>query len=288
MKRGREAIVPILFLTIIGLAGGGCAGAGMAAAGPLLTAIQSISARSVERTLSADLGTAWTAMADTFSRMELRITGADRDGEVWLLQGVGEAVTVYARLVPVTPQMTKVSLRAEAGALFADKQTAEEILDQVKLSLVPPPVVVEREPAPEQNILAEELAALEREIRHLKLTIEAKEKERVNLRPQSGPDEMTGTVSSSDSRIVIIPPSYAFPKPLSTFSVTDGLSPPVAPGKQAAVPADPRPETEVGNQETLAGPPVRADVLIPVPAMGGRHSPAIQPRVPQKDDEFLN
>ncbi len=128
----------LVLLLAIALAGGGCAVAGMAA-GPLRTAIQAIGARSVEQTLAADLETAWTATVDTVTRMEIRIQETDRDGEAWALEGIGDEVTVYVKLVAVTPQMTKVFVRVEAGGLLADKETAEEILNQVALSVVPHP-----------------------------------------------------------------------------------------------------------------------------------------------------
>jgi hypothetical protein len=276
MKRGRDAILRLVLLLAIALAGGGCAAAGIAA-GPLLTAIQAIGGRSVERTLAADLETAWTATVDTLTQMEIHIQETDRDEEAWTLEGVGDEVTVYAKLVPVTPQMTKVFLRAEAGGLLADKETAEEILNQVALSVVPPSAVVVREPSAERDTFAEELATLEEQIRQLKLAIEDQEKDRVVHRPQPDPNEGANAVVSNGSRIVTIPPSYGIRKLPVAADATNASSPPVEPDEGVAVIDDAPPSVD-GGQEMMPAPLIRANVLTPVPAVwGSRHSPANQP-----------
>ena len=276
MKRGRDAILRLVLLLAIALAGGGCAAAGIAA-GPLLTAIQAIGGRSVERTLAADLETAWTATVDTLTQMEIRIQETDQDEEAWTLEGVGDEVTVYAKLVPVTPKMTKVFLRAEAGGLLSDKETAEEILNQVALSVVPPSAVVVREPSAEGDTFAEELAALEEQIRQLKLAIEDQEKDRVVHRPQPDPNEGANAVVSNGSRIVTIPPSYGIRKLPVAADATNASSPPVEPDEGVAMIDDAPPSVD-GGQEMLPVPLIRANVLTPVPAVwGSRHSPANQP-----------
>jgi hypothetical protein len=209
--------------------------------------------------------------------MEIRIQETDRDEEAWTLEGVGDEVTVYAKLVPVTPQMTKVFLRAEAGGLLADKDTAEEILNQVALSVVPPSAVVVREPSAEGDGFAEELAALEEQIRQLKLAIEDQEKDRVVHRPQPDPNEGANVVVSNGSRIVTIPPSYGIRKLPVAADATDASSPPVAPDEGIAMIDDAPPSVD-GGQEMLPAPLIRANVLTPVPAVwGSRHSPANQP-----------
>ena len=276
MKRGRDAILRLVLLSAIALVGGGCAGASMAA-GPLLSVLQAIGARSVEQTLAADLETAWTATVDTVTRMEIRIQETDQDEEAWSLEGVGDEVTVYVKLVPVTPQMTKVFVRVEAGGLLADKETAEEILNQVALSVVPPSAVVVREPSAEGDTFAEELAALEEQIRQLKLAIEDQEKDRVVHRPQPDPNEGANAVVSNGSRIVTIPPSYGIRKLPVAADATDASSPPVEPDEGVAMIDDAPPSVD-GGQEMLPAPLIRANVLTPVPAVwGSRHSPANQP-----------
>jgi hypothetical protein len=247
------------------------------AAGPLLSVLQAIGARSVEQTLAADLETAWTATVDTLTRMEIRIQETDRNEEAWSLEGVGDEVTVYAKLVPVTPQMTKVFLRAEAGGLLADKETAEEILNQLALSVVPPSAVVVREPSAERDTFVEELAALEEQVRQLKLAIEDQEKDRVVHRPQLDPNEGVNAVVSNGSRIMTIPPSYGIRKLPIAADATDSSSPPVELDKGVAV-IDDAPPAADEVQETLPAPLIRANVLTPLPAArGSRHSPANQP-----------
>lgn len=276
MKRGRGATLLLGCLAAIALVSSGCAGASMAA-GPLISALQAITGRSVERTLSADLETAWTATRDTLNRMDVHVRETDWDGGEWVLEGVGDEVTVHAKLVPVTPRMTRISLRAEGGKLFADKETAEEILNQVTLSLATPPVIVEREPASGQDGHAEELAALKEEIRGLKLVIEKTEADRVADRPQADPNEGTDAVVSTHSRIVTIPSSYGIRKLPVAAKGTNGSPPPVGPDERAAA-IDDTPPADDGRQETLSAPLLRADVLAPIPAArASRHLPAIQP-----------
>ncbi len=160
MKLRRETIFLFPLCVATMLAGGGCAAAGLAAAGPLLSAIGTIGSRSIERTLSADLETAWTATVETFSRMEIRVRHTDRSRDAWVLKGTGGTVELHAELAPVTPRMTKVSLRAEAGGLQADKRTTEEILNQVALSLKrQPAVAVLAHAPPDAEVSAEGVLA---------------------------------------------------------------------------------------------------------------------------------
>jgi hypothetical protein len=210
-------------------------------------------------------------------RRQHRIQETDRDEEAWALEGIGDEVTVYVKLVPVTPQMTKVFVRVEAGGLLADKETAEEILNQVALSVVPPSAVIVREPSGERDTFTEELDALEEQIRQLKLAIEDQEKDRVVHRPQPDPNEGANAVVSNGSRIMTIPPSYGIRKLPVAADATDASSPPVAPDEGAAV-IDVAPPAVDGGEETLPAPLIRANVLTPVPgARGSRHSPVNQP-----------
>ncbi len=278
-----KSSLPLFLLLAIALAGGGCAGAGMAALGPFFSVFQNITERSVERTVAADLETAWTATVDTLARMEVRISKTDRDGEAWVLEGAGDAVKVHVELVPVTPQMTKVSLRAEAGGLYADKETAEEVLNQVTLALVPPSDGVAREPSPERNNVEEELAMLGEEIRQLKAAIEEKEieqkeKDRVARQPEPSANGVANPAVSDGSRVVRVPPSYGIPALPAAADAIDAPSSPVGPEERATVVDDSPPETVGDGQETLPAPLLRADVLTPVPAaQGSRYLMGIQP-----------
>jgi hypothetical protein len=55
-----------------------------------------------------------------------------------VLDGVGEPVLLYTKLLYVSPRRTRVSLRMEARWLLADKESAEEMLNQVSLLLARP------------------------------------------------------------------------------------------------------------------------------------------------------
>lgn len=275
MTLRREAIFLFPLFVATMLAGGGCAAAGLAAAGPLLTAIGTISNRSIERTLSADLQTAWTATVETFSRMEIQVRHTDRSREAWVLKGTGGTVELHAELAPVTPRMTKVSLRAEAGGLQADKGTAEEILNQVALSLERQPAVAERELSRERDTLAEAVTALQGEVQHLRSTIHAQE-ERLALR-NSSPEPAGGAKDglSQGSGILVIPLSYGIPSlpgPVDTRAFR--AVPEHRPDEHAGVLvlADAPPDAEVSEEGVLAAPLVPVKVLTPVRPLGGKQT----------------
>jgi hypothetical protein len=263
-------LVVIMIASVLG--GAGCASAGLAAVGPLMTAFQIVGGRTVERTVSADRETTWTATVDTLSRMEVRIQEIERSEEAWELKGIGEEVDVYAELARVTPQMTKVSLRVEAGGLIADKQTAEEILNQVALSLEPPPAVAEDEPSDEPDALATAVTALQGEILHLKAVIEEENKETraASHLPleQNGVDE---DGFSWGSGILVIPSSYGIPI-LPGATDASAARVPSPPRRDAHVPvlADVPPQTHPDAQEVLAAPLVPVEVLTPVQSLDGR------------------
>jgi hypothetical protein len=269
LRRETILLLPLYVATM--LAGGGCAAAGLAAAGPLLTALGTISSRSIERTLSADLETAWTATVETLSRMEIRVRHTDRSREAWVIKGTGGAVELHAELAPVTPRMTKVSLRVEAGGLQADKQTAEEVLNRVAHSLERPPAVAERELTRERDTLAEAVAALQGEVQHLRSAIHEQE-ERLGLRKSS--PEPAGVAKDGLARgsgILVIPPSYGIPLlpgPTGPSMVRWGPSP--GRNDHTRVPAHAPPETDSGEQEGLAAPLIPVETLAPVRSLDGR------------------
>src|SRR5262249_53690847 len=59
----------------------------------------------------------------------------EKAGDRWLLTGTYDAITVRGSLERVPASMTRVSIRVEAGRLYADKRTADELLNQVGASL---------------------------------------------------------------------------------------------------------------------------------------------------------
>jgi hypothetical protein len=91
--------------------------------------------RTVERTIPADLSTTWGATVDALARMAVRIEQTERSGDRWRLTGTYDAITVHGTLERITASMTRVSIRVEAGRIYADKRTAEELLNQVGASL---------------------------------------------------------------------------------------------------------------------------------------------------------
>src|SRR5215831_12407632 len=154
----------LLLLSLVLLGTGGCVAAGLAAVGPVLTSVVAIGDRSVERTIPADLQATWGATVDVLSRMAIKFETSDKSGEQWQFRGTGEAATVYGTLEPVTARMTKMSVRVEAGKLFPDKRTAEELLNQVATSLAGPSNPGSRTAAEES---AARLQSLQREIERL-------------------------------------------------------------------------------------------------------------------------
>lgn len=129
-----QRALALLLVATAALAMGGCVAAPFAI-GPLVGSVVALGDRSVERTIPADLPTTWAASVDALSRMALRIEKTDKADGRWHITGSDGDVTVHAALDRVTTNMTKVSVRVEAGSLFADKRTGDELLNQVGLSL---------------------------------------------------------------------------------------------------------------------------------------------------------
>src|SRR6266481_6385654 len=127
------SLAPLLLIVLLG--NGGCVAAGLAAVGPMLGSITALGDRTVERTIPADLSTTWGATVDALARMAVRVEQTEKTGNRWQLTGIEGDVTVYGTLERVTPSMTKLSIRVEAGSIYADKGTGEELLNQVGVSL---------------------------------------------------------------------------------------------------------------------------------------------------------
>lgn len=226
----RCSLPAILLLLIGGLSGWGATKMVGARVGSLRPGRDPISGRTVERTLAADLLTTWTATVGTLTRMKIRIRETDWIEDAWVLDGIGEQVALHARLARATSQMTNVALTVEAGEPLADKQTAEEILNQVALSL-------QRQTAVSQGeSLTEAVAALQGEIRHLRSLIEE--------RPKEAQGVEAGTVRAATP-----------PQP-------DEHAPDLAE-------ATPQTDSG-GQEEVVAAPLVPVEVLTPVRSVDGR------------------
>jgi len=215
-----RSLLSIILLASAGMLAGGCATAGFAIAGPFAGSITAIVDRSVERTLPADLGTTWEATADALTRMAVRIEDTDRSGAKWRLTGTGGATTVHGTLERVTAGMTSVSVRVEAGGLFPDKKTGDELLNQIVASLARLASVGRRDgPGSAAEASIDQFRVLQQEIERLGTKIEqARETPAPTARP-----EARSVPALSQVPIITIPASAG----VATVPVSD--SPPMRP-----------------------------------------------------------
>lgn len=267
-----RSLLTLLALAVAGLTAGGCATAGLALMGPLAGSVTAIVDRSVDRTLPADLGTTWGATADALARMAVRIDETEKSGARWRLTGTGEAVTVHGTLERVTAGMTKVSVRVEGGGLFADKQTSEELLNQVASSLARFASPRER-PAPGPEAASEDLRRLHREIERLGTKIE-----QARETPPTPPRPETKAATVSSTPIFVVPTSAG----VATVPAAAHLSVPVPTAPRAAShsatrrevrPADPSPAPAPATErvdDIVAGSMRPVETLRPVEALSIR------------------
>jgi uncharacterized protein DUF3568 len=263
-------LLSLLVLAAAGLTAGGCVTAGLALAGPLAGSLTAIVDRSVERTLPADLGTTWGATADALARMAVRVDQTDKSETKWRLSGTGEAVTVHGTLERVTAGMTKVSVRVEAGGLFADKQTGDELLNQVAASLARFANAGRRDgTGPGLDQSSEQLRQLQRDIERLGVKIEqAREFPAPTTKPANAP-----VTSVSTSPILTIPTSAGVATvPAAAVSLAPRPTPPpvITPATSRAEPTTPRQPAEAlgrGADSVVARPLRSVEVLRPVEAL---------------------
>ena len=267
---------PLLSLLVVasaGLAAGGCATAGFALVGPLAGSVVAIADRSVDRTLPADLGTTWGATADALARMAVRVERADRSGPEWRLTGTGEEVTVHAALARVTAGMTRVSVRVEAGGLFADKKTGDELLNQIAASVASLASAGRPDGTSSADGSGEQMRALRQEIERLGTRIEQTREAPPAGERSGGPAAPT----VSPAPIITVPTSAG------VATVPLGDTPPARP----AAPSPLRPSVgeragesaptvktaerrEDRSDEILAAPMRSVEVLTPVGGLGAR------------------
>jgi hypothetical protein len=150
----------------LALATSGCVAAGLAT-GPLMSAVQLIGDRTVERTVAAELVEAHGATEAVLARMAFRIESRERDDGIRRLRAVADDVTVHATLKRVTAKLTRVGLRVEAGRMVADRDTGAQMQDQIAALLAPP---ITGLPVPDPAA-AEALTTLHGEIRKLRSDI---------------------------------------------------------------------------------------------------------------------
>src|SRR5438552_10297980 len=189
------------------LAGGGCVAGGLAAVSPVLSALQIVGDRSVERTIAADLPTALALTEETLARMAITLESRTRSDDGWVLRGVSPGLSVEARLVPATERLTRIALRVEAGGwLTADKQTGEELQNQIAR------VLGERLAAPPAlpSVQGGSLAILEAEVRSLRMELE---RNRPTATPATSVPAPRPSFIIDTSAVVSVPASYGFSTP---------------------------------------------------------------------------
>lgn len=237
-----RALLSLLLLASAGSMAGGCATAGMALMGPLAGTVTAMVDRSVDRTLPADLSTTWGATADALARMAIRIEETDKSGPKWRLTGTGGPTTVHGTFEPVTAGMTKVSVRVEVGGLFADKNTSDELLNQISASLATFASMGRRDgTASATDASIDQFRVLQQQIQRLGTKIEQARETPPPARAVTPPEPTTSVVP-----VLMIPTSAG----VATVPVADG-----APARPA-VPSALRPSA--GSRNTGPPPPVQA------------------------------
>ena len=194
------------FIAVCALASGGCAAGGLAAVGPVLSALQIVSDRTVERTVAADLGTTLAVTEQALGRMGVQIESRTPADDGWTLRGKSHDLSITGRIARATDRLTRVSLRVEAGRLTADKQTAEELQNQIARVLAE---AVETTRA-SATVPSEALATLEAQVKSLRIELE---RSRVAPVAAPAPPEPRPGFVVDPSGVVSIPASYGFVTP---------------------------------------------------------------------------
>ncbi len=257
--RGLTRVGGLALALIVAVATSGCVAAGLAT-GPLMSAVQLIGDRSVERTVPAELAEAQAATEAVLVRLGFRIETRERDDDSRRLRAVAGDVTLHATLERVTATLTQVALRVERGRMLADRDTSAQIHDQIAAVLAPP---VARTP-PADPAAAEALATLHTEVHKLRSDIEAR---RTAERAVPAREDRA-TIRLEPGAVVTVPLSAALP-------TVGGPAPPVSVPKPAvaASPAVVEPTTsrpESGHRTHGASTPLHpAGALTPIQAAAG-------------------
>ena len=184
----------------------GCAAGGLAAVSPVLSALQIVSDRSVERTIAADLHTALGVTDEALVRMAIAVDSPSRVDDGWVVRGTSQGLSVEARLTPATERLTRIAVRVEAGRLTADKQTGEELHNQIARVLTER-LEASRPPTPVQN---DALASLEAQVRSLRMELAHQREASVPPATKAAP-EPKPAMTLDTSAIISVPASYGFP-----------------------------------------------------------------------------
>jgi hypothetical protein len=242
----------VVLLAGVALSSAGCAAAGVAAS-PLISALQLVTDRTVERTVPADLDLAWGASVDTLLRMGFHVDRVDREGDPRVIEASADRLAVTTRLSRMTGSMSRVTIRVESGGLTADRETAETLAGQIQARV--------KTATPEQRVELEQAAraleTLRSEVQQLRSTLD---RQRPAEAPPAPPPARAVAPSpgfSVGTPAIVVPSSYGFEMPRSAPTPAArgdaGLRRVDAP---AAVPSDTR--------EILAAPLAPASTLTPV------------------------
>ena len=256
-----RSLALLLFPVLLG--SGGCVTAGLAVVGPVLGSLTALGDRSVERTIPADLSTTWGATVDALARMALRVEQTERSGTRWKVTGTDGGVTVHVTSERVTGNMTKLSVRVEAGNLYADKKTGEELLNQVGTSLAS--LAGGPQGAPAAGYSAAQFRVLQQAIDRLGTKVEAARDGRDTRRPAGRQEPSTPTVTASP--IITIPASAGVatvpgPSPVLVASPSAPVS--SREGRETAPASHPLERPRDPTAEIMARPLSPVEVLSPV------------------------
>ena len=192
-------------LAAAALASSGCAAGGLAAVGPVLSAVQAVTERTVERTVAADLATARALAHEGLTRIAIPVESEMAVGEGWTMRGVSKGLSVDVTLTPATERLTRIAVRVEAaGWLTADKQTGEELQNQIARVLAEH---VAARPIPASQ--ADALAALEAQVRSLRSEL-ARHRDTAPPPSATRTAEPKSAMSIDTSAIISVPASYGF------------------------------------------------------------------------------
>jgi hypothetical protein len=251
MGRGLSRFTGLVLGCVVALASSGCVAAGLAA-GPLMSAVQLISDRTVERTVAAELAEAQGVTEAVLTRMAFRIESRERDDGIRRLRAVAGDVTVHAKLERVTATMTRVGLRVEAGKLVADRDTGAQIHEQITGLLTS----ASARPVASDPAVTEALTTLQGEVRKLR----SDHQERQVTEPLA-PTRHGTSMRVEPGAIVTAPMSAALP-------TVGGSAPPVSvPLPATAVSAVPQPAPASLQREAAADDARTAAPLAPASAL---------------------
>jgi len=254
--RARSRWQAVVLLSTV-LATGGCVAAGVAGS-PIISALQLVTDRNVERAVPAELDLTWVASIDTLLLMGFRVDRVDRDSDPRVIEASANRLTVTTRLSGVTGNMTRLIIRVEAGGLTADKDTAETLAGQI-LARVKTTTPEERS---QTEQAARALDTLRNEVQQLRSTLD---RDRAPVAAPAASSPPSGVTSappgfSLGAPAIVVPTSYGFEVMPSSVPAPRPVS-----GDAGLQRVDAPPAVSLDTREILAAPLAPASTLTPVP-----------------------